>query len=229
VRAELQFEATRSSGRVSAILIHPPGARHLLMLAHGAGAGIHHPFLEDMAAHLASLGVASMRFQFPYMEQGRRRPDPQPVLLKSVRSAVRCAAEAAPGVRLLAGGKSLGGRMVSLAAWQEPLPSVEGLVFLGFPLHAPGRPSTERADHLQAVNVPMLFLQGTRDSLARLDLMTEVVRRLGRGAELRVYEQADHSFRVPKRLASEPDLRPALADAIARWARRLPATAGGQG
>jgi predicted alpha/beta-hydrolase family hydrolase len=219
---ESRFEATRSSGEVSAILVRPRGARCLLVLGHGAGAGMRHPFMETVAERLAARRVATFRYQFPYMEQGRRSPNPRPVLMKTVRSAVAAAAGAARGLPLLAGGKSMGGRMTSLAAAEEVLPGVPGLVFLGFPLHAAGRPSAERGDHLDDVRLPMLFLQGTRDNLADLELLRPVCRRVGRRATLHVVDTANHSFKVLRSSGrTDEEVREELAEKISSWAEDL--------
>ena len=170
IRAEpLSFVATAGKGRVSALLSRPGSARWLLVFGHGAGAGMRHRFMQDMSARLAAAGLATLRYQFPYMEAGSRRPDARPILLATVRAAVDAARAAVPELPLLAGGKSMGGRMTSLAAAAAPLPGVRGLVFFGFPLHPAGRPSTERAEHLERVQLPMLFLQGERDRLAELE------------------------------------------------------------
>ena len=166
------------------------------MLAHGAGAGMRHAFMEGVSERLAGGGIATLRFQFPYLEQGRRAPDPPRVLTAAVRAAVDAAAQAAPGLPLFAGGKSLGGRMTSTAAAQQPLPGVRGLVFLGFPLHQPGKPGRARADHLRDVALPMLFVQGTRDTLADLGELRPMLDGLGGRATLHVVEGGDHSFHV---------------------------------
>src|SRR5690606_7271948 len=170
---------SQPAGSVSALWLAPPGARAALALAHGAGAGMRHAFMESLAAALARAGVATLRYQFPYVEAGRRRPDRPPALEATVRAAAAAAARLAPELPLVAGGKSMGGRMTSRAQAAEPLPGVRGLVFYGFPLHPAGRPGTERADHLAAVALPMLFLQGTRDNLADLELLRPVLDRLG--------------------------------------------------
>jgi predicted alpha/beta-hydrolase family hydrolase len=196
---ELSFDVSPRIGAVSAVLVSPPDARALYVLAHGAGAGMRHAFLERTAAELALSGVATFRFQFPYTEAGRRRPDPPAALEETVRAAVRTAAAAAPGLALFAGGKSMGGRMTSQAQAKEPLPGVRGLVFLGFPLHGPKRPAASRAGHLERVRLPMLFVQGTRDDLADIELMRATCRRLGAHAVLHAVEGGDHSFRVLKR------------------------------
>ena len=219
---EVRFLATRSSGEVTGILMKPAAARWLLVLAHGAGAGMRHEFMEAICARLAERQIATFRYQFPYTEAGRRRPDPTPILLNTVRSAVARAREAVPGLPLLAGGKSMGGRMTSMAAAREALEDVRGLVFLGFPLHPARKPSLERAEHLSAVDVPMLFLQGDRDRLAELDLLLPVVKNLGTGAKLHLEQDADHSFKVLRRSGRTHDeVLDALADATAGWAKEL--------
>ena len=209
-------------GEVSALLLKPEGARLLYVLAHGAGAGMRHPFLESMAGRLAERGIATLRYQFPYMERRARRPDPPAVAEATVRAAVEEAARATPGVPLIAGGKSFGGRMTSSAQASAPLPGVRGLVFLGFPLHAPGRPGDERAEHLSQVHIPMLFLQGTRDDFADLKLLQPLVQRLGALATLHLIEDGDHSFKVLKRSGrTDTDVMAALVDAIVEWTARL--------
>src|SRR5260370_859474 len=193
-----------------------------MVLAHGAGAGMSHPFMETLAGALASVGVATFRYQFPYMEERRRVPDPPVVLTATVVAAVRAAAEAVPGLPLLAGGKSMGGRMTSQAAAQHPLEGVQGLVFFGFPLHPPNRPGTKRADHLAKVTTPMLFLQGTRDTLADLKLVLPVCEQLGPLATRHVIETADHSFRVLKKAGrNDADVLRELAETAASWAAGL--------
>lgn len=220
---ELSFEATRSSGDVSALLTRPPNPRSLLVLGHGAGAGMRHVFMEEMAGILADRGVATFRYQFPFMEQGKRSPSPRPILLKTIRAAVQAAAAAAPELPLVAGGKSMGGRMTSLAASAEALPDVRGIVFLGFPLHGIGKPpNTERSAHLDDVEVPMLFVQGTRDRLADLELLRPVVDALGSRASMHVIEHGDHSFKVPKRSGrTHEEVLEEVADTTARWVGQL--------
>jgi len=187
-------------GAVPALWMHPPGARAVVALAHGAGAGMRHVFMETIAARFAAHGLATLRYEFPYAAAGSRRPDPQPVLLETVRAAVAAAREMAGALPLVAGGKSMGGRMTTLAAAEEPLAGVRGFVFVGFPLHGVGQvPNIARAAHLERVEVPMLFLQGTRDALADLDLMRGVCAHLGSRVTLHVVEGADHSFHVPRR------------------------------
>jgi len=202
---ELSFEAAKSSGKVSALLIVPGNASTLLVLGHGAGAGMRQRFMEAIASRLADQGIGTFRYQFPYIEKGMRRPDPKPILLATVKSAVESATRMADGLPLLAGGKSMGGRMTSNACAEEPLPGVMGLVFFGFPLHPPKRPSTERADHLLKVSIPMLFLQGTRDDLADLALLKPICKQLGKRATLHVVDGADHSFHVLKSSGTTDD------------------------
>jgi predicted alpha/beta-hydrolase family hydrolase len=215
----LTFRASRSAGDVSALLERPGDAARLLVLAHGAGAGMEHPFMESLASALAGEGVGTLRYQFPYMERGSRRPDPAPILEATVRAAVETAAGLADGLPLLAGGKSMGGRMTSRAAARQALPGVGGLVFFGFPLHAPGKPGTERADHLADVDVPMLFLQGSRDAFARLPLLEPVVGGLGNRATLHLVADADHSFHVPARSGrDDAEVIGELARTAATWA-----------
>jgi len=209
---------------VSGLYQRPERATALYVLGHGAGAGMRHPFLADMADALARHGIATLRYQFPYMETGSSRPDSPNVAVATVQSAVQRAAELAPDLPLIAGGKSFGGRMTSTAAARLQLPRVRGLAFLGFPLHPPKKPSVARAEHLDLVTVPMLFLQGTRDDLADLALMTEVVARLGKSATMEIIDQANHAFEVPKRTGrSRGEVIEGLAAAIARWSAGLPA------
>jgi predicted alpha/beta-hydrolase family hydrolase len=219
---EHRFVATAKAGEVSALLLRPADARCLFVLAHGAGAGMRHPFLESVSERLASRRIATFRFQFPYMEKGRRSPDGRAVLLATVRTAVAAAAAQAGDLPLVAGGKSMGGRMTSLAASEQPLGAVRGLVFLGFPLHAAGRPGAERAEHLARVRVPMLFLQGTRDRLAEPELLAPVCDALGRRATLHVVEGGDHSFHVPRRSGrDDAAVLDELAETIAAWTEKL--------
>ena len=204
------------------LLVKPPDARALLVLAHGAGAGMRHAFLERMAQALADRRIATFRYEFAYMEKHAGRPDPPAVAAARVREAVGEAARVAPGLPLFAGGKSFGGRMTSTAAAEAPLPGVRGLVFLGFPLHPPGQPGTSRADHLDRVTVPMLFLQGTRDQFAQLPLLEPVITRLQPRAVLHLIDSGDHSFKVPKSSGrTAEDVMNGLADTIAAWTSDL--------
>jgi uncharacterized protein len=218
---DLRF-AVEGASEVSALFSRLPNARHLLVLGHGAGAGMSHPFMENLATELGAAGVATLRYQFPYMEDRRRVPDTPVVLTATVVAAVRAAAKAAPDLPLLAGGKSMGGRMTSQAAAERPLDGVRGLVFFGFPLHPPKRPATKRADHLTKVTVPMLFLQGTRDELAELNLLRPICAKLGSLATLSVIESADHSFHVPKRSGTnDTAVLRQLAQTEASWAEQI--------
>jgi uncharacterized protein len=224
----LTVRVSDSGGDVEALLLRPDDARWLLVLAHGAGAGMHHPFMESLARELAACRVASLRYQFPYMQQRRKRPDAPAMLTATVRAAVIAASEAASDLPLLAGGKSLGGRMTSLALAEERTATkadaarVRGVVFFGFPLHPPGCPGTQRAEHLARVQVPMLFLQGTRDTLADLALMRPVCTQLAPRATLYVVNAADHSFHVLKRSGKiDADVLRELARTVASWADSL--------
>jgi predicted alpha/beta-hydrolase family hydrolase len=204
--------------RVSGLLQAPAGASACFVLAHGAGAGMHHPFMAAVAAELAQRGIATLRYQFPYMERGGRRPDPPQLAQACVRAAVAAALRALPALPLLAGGKSFGGRMTSQAQAAAPLQGVRGLIFLGFPLHPAGRPSSERARHLFDVQVPMLFLQGTRDKLAELDLLEPLCQSLGARAALKLFADADHSFHVPARSGrSDAEVFGEMLDALAAF------------
>jgi predicted alpha/beta-hydrolase family hydrolase len=204
--------------RVSGLLDVPPQARACYVLAHGAGAGMAHPFMVAVAAELAARGIATLRFQFPYMERRARRPDPPKLAHATVRAAVGEAARLAPNLPLIAGGKSFGGRMTSQAQALSPLPNVRGLAFLGFPLHAAGAPSQERGQHLFDVHVPMLFLQGTRDKLAELDRIEPLCAALGERATLKLFADADHSFHVLARSGrKDREVLGEVVDALAAW------------
>jgi predicted alpha/beta-hydrolase family hydrolase len=219
---ETRFPATPTSGDVSATLWRPAGARWLLVYGHGAGAGMNHPFNEGVAAALASRRIATFRYQFPYAEAGRRRPDRTSILTATVRAAVEAGSAAVGDLPLIAGGKSMGGRMTSTAAAEEPLGEVRGIVFFGFPLHGPGEASSDRAAHLDLVPVPMLFLQGTRDRLADIDRMRRVCMGLRERAKLHVVDGADHSFSVPKRSGrTQEEIRQDLADAVSTWVEQI--------
>jgi len=207
---------------VSALLVGPSKPSALYVLAHGAGAGMRHAFMETMATRLAARGIATLRYQFPYVENGSRRIDPEPLLLDTVRAAVAMGREEAGGVTLLAGGKSMGGRMTSRAAAASPLAGVAGIAFLGFPLHPAGQPGISRAEHLAKVSVPLLFLQGTRDTLAELPLLRPVVDKLGARATLHIVEHADHMFHVLKKSGrTDEQVLDELADTVASWSGKL--------
>jgi predicted alpha/beta-hydrolase family hydrolase len=212
------IEVGEEIGRVSGLLTLPAQPHALYVLAHGAGAGMQHAFLAAVATGLAARGIATLRYQFPYMEHRKGRPDTPAVATAAVRAAVVRAAELVPGVRLIAGGKSFGGRMTSTAQAEQPLPGVAGLAFLGFPLHPPGNPGVSRAAHLDAVAVPMLFLQGTRDEFADLELVRGVCARLGQRARLHVIEGGDHSFHVLQKTGrTDAQVFAELLDTIAEW------------
>lgn len=210
--------AVPGAGEVSALLWRPTRARALLVLGHGAGAGMRHAFLQAICSELEEQGIATLRYNFPYAERGARRPDRPPILVESVRAAVGAADQRSEGLPLFAGGKSMGGRMTSTAAAEGKLGPARGVVFLGFPLHPAGRPSTGRAAHLERVTLPLLFLQGTRDALAELDLLRPVCEALGSRATLHVVEGADHGFRVLKRSGrAEEEVRRELATVVVDW------------
>lgn len=213
----LVVEGTEST-EVSALLVRPPAPRWLLVLGHGAGAGMHHPFLEALAQRLAAARVATLRYQFPYMEAGSGRPDRHPTLFATVKAAVALGREVSGPLPLFAGGKSMGGRMTSMAAAEESLGGVEGIVFFGFPLHPAGKPGSERSAHLRSVALPLLFLQGTRDKLAEMELMELVLETLGDRATLHVAHGADHGFSVLKRSGrTDEEVLDELAEATAAW------------
>lgn len=221
----LVIESGRA-GPVSGLLIRPPGARACFVFAHGAGAGMTHPFMETFATGLDARGIATLRYQFPYMEKGSKRPDLPAVAQAAVRAAVAEAGKCCPGLALIAGGKSFGGRMTSQAQANAPLPGVRGLAFLGFPLHPAGKPATDRAMHLADIRIPMLFLQGTRDSLAEAKLLEPVVADLGALASLHSVEGADHSFHVLARSGrSDREVMNEILDTFTAWAATVTAHA----
>jgi hypothetical protein len=203
---------------VSGLFVAPAKARACYVMAHGAGAGMQHPFMNAVAVELAERGVATLRYQFPYMEQKKKRPDSPKLAHATVRAAVAEALRLVPRLPLVAGGKSFGGRMTSQAQAALPLEGVRGLVFFGFPLHPPGAPSDERAEHLNDVRIPMLFLQGSRDEFADLSLLLPLIKRLGKRAQLALFDDADHSFHVPARTGKkDADVRRELLDGFAAW------------
>jgi predicted alpha/beta-hydrolase family hydrolase len=208
-------------GTVSGLVQSPPDPFACYVFAHGAGAGMGHSFMGAVSEGLAARGIATLRYQFPSMELGKKRPDPPPVAHAAVRAAVAQAVQRFGALPLFAGGKSFGGRMTSQAQALDPLPGVKGLVFVGFPLHPAGTPSTVRAEHLAEVRVPMLFVQGTRDELADLELIRSVTSELGDQATLKTFEDADHSFHVRAKSGwNDAQVRDALADAAAEWMRQ---------
>ena len=211
-----------ADGSVSALLIRPEDAKALYVFAHGAGAGMTHKSMASNADGLAGRGIATLRYQFPYMERGSKRPDPPRIAHAAVRAAVTEAVKIAPDLRLFAGGRSFGGRMTSQAQADSPLPGVRGLAFLGFPLHPAGKPGIERAEHLSRIEVPMLFVSGARDALAEMELLRPVIAGLGARAKLHVIADADHSLKVPAKSGRTPAEAEAEAlDAMAEWMKAL--------
>jgi predicted alpha/beta-hydrolase family hydrolase len=211
-----------ASDPVSGLLMNPRGASACFVFAHGAGAGMNHSFVESVATGLFERGIATLRYQFPYMEKGSKRPDAPATAHAAVRAAVAEAGRRCKGLRLVAGGKSFGGRMTSQAQALAPLPGVRGLAFLGFPLHPAGKPSEDRATHLTEIELPMLFLQGTRDNLAERALVEHVMEALGTKASLKWFEHADHSFHVPARSGrNDRDVMRDVLDTLAVWMAAL--------
>jgi predicted alpha/beta-hydrolase family hydrolase len=216
--SESKFLATKEKGEVSALLIRPPKATHLLVLGHGASTNMRHATLQSIAERMAEAGVATFRYNFPYMEYGKGR-DSQETCTGTVRAAVAAARRAAPDLPVLAGGHSFGGRMTSTAASESPLEGVRGLVFFSFPLHQPGQPDTKRAEHLASVTVPMLFLSGTRDDLADMNLLQRTCKNLGKLATLHPLDTANHGFKILKRSRkSEEDVFVEMARILKDWA-----------
>jgi len=218
---ELKFTATTSKGEVSALLMRPENATHLLVLGHGASSNMRTPLLTTIAQNLADQNIATFRYNFPYSENKRGR-DPNPVCVATIRSAVAAAHKAAPDLPLLAGGHSLSGRMTSTAQSEQPIENLNGLVFFSFPLHPAGAPATTRAEHLANINIPMLFLSGTRDALAELDLLEPVVKDLGNQATLHLLDTADHSFKVLKKTRqSTEDVFVEMGRVVKVWSAAL--------
>lgn len=215
---EVQFFVSEKGGAVSGLLLKPDNATSLFVLAHGAGAGMRHRFMEDVAGKLAERGVATLRYQFPYMEKRTKRPDSESVLTDTVKAAIATAKKQAGNLPIFAGGKSMGGRMTSITAAKEPLDGVRGLVYFGFPLHAAGRPGMERGQHLAEVPIPMLFLQGSRDALAELKLLKSLCAKLGKRAELFIIDGGDHSFHMLKSSKkSDEQVLDELVSKAAEW------------
>ena len=218
---EMKFLATPEKGEVSALLIRPGDPSHLLVLGHGASTNMRHATLQTIADRLADVGIATFRYNFPYMEYGTGR-DSQEACTTSVRSAVSAARKAAPDLPILAGGHSFGGRMTSTAASESPIDGVRGLVLFSFPLHQPGKPETKRAEHLGGVTVPMLFLSGSRDEMAAQDLLQSVCKKLGKRATLHSLDTADHGFRILKRSRkSDEDVFVEMARVVREWTSEL--------
>jgi uncharacterized protein len=214
---ELKFIATPEKGEVSALLMRPEGATHILVLGHGASSNMRTPLLQTISEHLAEQKIATFRYNFPYSENKRGR-DSKDVCTATIRSAVAAAHEVAPDLPILAGGHSFSGRMTSTAQSEAPIENVNGLVFFSFPLHPAGEPDTKRAEHLARIKIPMLFLTGTRDALAELDLLKPVVKKLGKRATLHLVDTADHSFKVLKRTRQgSEDVFAELARVVREW------------
>jgi len=215
--AEFKFSATPNKGEVSAILMRPDGATHLLVLGHGASTNMRHATMQSIADALAARGIATFRYNFPYSERGGGR-DSQAVCTETIRNAVRAAHKAAPDLTLLAGGHSFGGRMTTTAQSEEPLENVAGLVLFSFPLHLPGRPDTRRAEHLANIKIPMLFLSGTRDELATLDLLEPAIKKLGKHTTLHLIDTANHSYKILKKSrSSDEDVFAEMAGKTLSW------------
>jgi predicted alpha/beta-hydrolase family hydrolase len=220
-KKELKFLATPEKGDVSALIVRPDHATHLLVLGHGASSNMRTPMMQSIAEALARQNIATFRYNFPYSENGRGR-DSNPVCVETIRSAVRAAHVAAPDLALLAGGHSFSGRMTTTAESEEPLDNVKGIVLFAFPLHPAGAPDTKRAEHLANVKVPMLFLSGTRDALGELDLLKPTIKKLGKRATLHLVDTADHSFKIQKtKRGSTEDVFDEMARVTAEWAAKL--------
>ena len=218
---EIRFLATPQKGEVSAILMRPESATHLLVLGHGASSNMRTPMLQTIAEHLAEQNIATFRYNFPYSEKGGGR-NSQATCLETIRSAVKAASRACPDLPIIAGGHSFSGRMTSTAQSESPIDGVKGLIFFSFPLHPAGEPATKRADHLKAINIPMLFFTGTRDALAELSLLEPIVKDLGKRATLHLVDTADHSFKTLKRTrSSDEDVFVELARVASNWAADL--------
>jgi predicted alpha/beta-hydrolase family hydrolase len=221
-KKSLRISVSDTAGDVSALFYSPNNPEYILVFAHGAGAGMTNKFMESVSLSLAEKQIATLRFNFPYMENGKKIPDRKPVCFETISAAVAKAAELCPGISLFAGGKSFGGRMTSTAASEGLLPDVSGIVFFGFPLHAPGKPSNDRAEHLYNVKIPMLFLQGTRDALASLDMLKPAFKKIGKKSELFIIDGADHSFRVSKEYKmKESDVTELICTEVKRWMKVL--------
>lgn len=218
---EITFVATPEKGKTSAIMLRPDGSTHLLVLGHGASTSMRHATMQSIADALAARGIATFRYNFPYSERGGGR-DSQAVCTETIRSAVRAAYEAAPDLTLLAGGHSFGGRMTTTAQSEEPLENIKGLVLFSFPLHLPGRPDTKRAEHLANIKIPMLFLAGTRDELATLDLLEPTINKLGKHATLHLIDTANHSYKVLKKTrTSTVDIFDEMAGKTLSWTAEI--------
>lgn len=218
LKKSLKIKISDSIGEISVLNYKPGKTDYVLVFAHGAGAGMKNKFMEQVSLSLAGKNIATLRFNFPYMEQGKKVPDRKPVCVDTISAVVKKAAAMYKGIPVFAGGKSFGGRMTSTAASENKIPDVKGIVFLGFPLHAPGKASNERAEHLYNVNIPMLFLQGSRDALASLDFLKPVCKKLGKKAELFIVDGGDHSFHVPKeKKMKDGDVIELICSEVKKW------------
>jgi predicted alpha/beta-hydrolase family hydrolase len=217
-KKSLKIKVSAALGSVSAVFYSPAKAKQVLVFAHGAGVGMKSKFMEQVSLSLAELGIATIRFNFPYMEKEKKMPDTKPVCTATIKAAVEKASKLYPKLPIFAGGKSFGGRMTSTAASERMIPNVKGIIFFGFPLHAPGKPSNDRAEHLYKVEIPMLFLQGSRDALASLDLLKPVIKKIGMNADLFVIEGGDHSFHCPKEYGlKDSEVIGLLCGEVKRW------------
>lgn len=223
-KKSISIKVSDAIGNVSGLYYSRSGSEQILVFAHGAGAGMKNRFMEGVSLSLAEKKIATLRFNFPYMEKGKKVPDSKPVCITTIRAAVHKASKLNPDLNLFAGGKSFGGRMTSTAASESAIPDAKGIVFFGFPLHAPGRPSNERAEHLYKVNFPMLFLQGTRDVLASLNLLKPVIKKIGKRAELFIIEGGDHSFHVSKEFKlKDSDVVEIICNEVKDWMNKISA------
>lgn len=217
-KKSLKINVSETIGDVSALFYSPAKAESVMVFAHGAGAGMKNKFMEEVSVCLAGEGIATLRFNFPYMENGKKMPDTKPVCIAAIKAAVEKAGKLCPKLPVFGAGKSFGGRMTSTAASAGALDNIKGIIFFGFPLHAPGRPSNDRAEHLYSVNVPMLFLQGTRDALAELDLLKPVIKKISKSAELFTIEGADHSFHAKKEFnLKDKEIIEMICKEVKRW------------
>ena len=222
IKKDVKIKISDSIGEVSGLFYSPVAPKSVMVFAHGAGAGMKNKFMEAVSLALANRKIATLRFNFPYIENGKKIPDPKPVAITAVASAVHKASKLCPGLPVFGSGKSFGGRMTSNAASEELVPELKGIIFFGFPLHPPGKPSNERAEHLYKVSIPMLFLQGTRDALANMDLLKPVIRKIGKKAELFIIEGADHSFHIPKEFKlKDSEAMEIMCDEVERWIENL--------